>query len=85
MTLLERLGTTGPAFGAVVVSTVGVHALVVLLTRVAGPRSLATTSSVDSVVLETSGETSSELSVLTGDRPLDPAALAGVRGAELLP
>lgn len=47
MTLLERLGTTGPAFGAVVVSTIGVFALVVLLTRLAGPRSLAKMSSFD--------------------------------------
>lgn len=47
MTLLERLGTTGPAVGTVVVSTVLVYALVVLLTRLSGPRSLATMSSFD--------------------------------------
>ena len=47
MSLLERLGTSGPALGAVVVSTICVYAAVVLLTRLAGPRSLGKMSSFD--------------------------------------
>ena len=47
MGVLERLGTTGPALGTVVVSTVCGYALVILLTRLAGPRSLAKMSSFD--------------------------------------
>ena len=47
MSLLERLGTSGPALGAVVVSTVCIYAAVVLLTRLSGPRSLAKMSSFD--------------------------------------
>jgi len=47
MGILERLGTSGTAFGAVVVSTLAVYAFVVLLTRMAGPRSLAKMSSFD--------------------------------------
>ncbi len=47
MGVLERLGTSGPALGAVVVSTLCVYAFVVLLTRLAGPRSLANMSSFD--------------------------------------
>lgn len=47
MGVLERLGTSGPALGAVVVSTLCVYAFVVVLTRLAGPRSLAKMSSFD--------------------------------------
>ena len=47
MSLLERLGTSGTGLGAVVVSTVVVYAVVVLLTRLSGPRSLAKMSSFD--------------------------------------
>jgi uncharacterized membrane protein YcaP (DUF421 family) len=47
MGVLERLGTSGPALGAVVVSTICVYAVVVLLTRLSGPRSLAKMSSFD--------------------------------------
>ena len=47
MGVLERLGTSGTALGAVVVSTLCVYTLVVLLTRMAGPRSLAKMSSFD--------------------------------------
>ena len=47
MSILERLGTSGSALGSVVVSTVCVYAVVVLLTRLAGPRSLASMSSFD--------------------------------------
>ncbi len=47
MGVLERLGTSGSAWGALVVSTLCVYALVVFLTRVAGPRSLAKMSSFD--------------------------------------
>ena len=47
MGVLERLGTSGTALGAVVVSTLCVYTLVVLLTRLAGPRSLAKMSSFD--------------------------------------
>ena len=47
MSLLERLGTSGPALGAAVVSTICVFAVVVLLTRLSGPRSLGKMSSFD--------------------------------------
>ena len=47
MGVLEQLGTSGNSLGAVVVSTLAVYALVVLLTRMAGPRSLAKMSSFD--------------------------------------
>ena len=47
MSVLERLGTSGTALGAVVVSTICVYAAVVLLTRLSGPRSLAKMSSFD--------------------------------------
>ena len=47
MGLLERLGTTASSIGAVVVATVCVYALVMVLTRLAGPRSLAKMSSFD--------------------------------------
>ena len=47
MGVLERLGTSGTGLGAVVVSTLAVYAVVVALTRMAGPRSLAKMSSFD--------------------------------------
>jgi uncharacterized membrane protein YcaP (DUF421 family) len=47
MEVAERLGTSGTGLGAVVVSTLAVYAVVVALTRMAGPRSLAKMSSFD--------------------------------------
>ena len=47
MSLLERLGTDGSSVATIAISTLGVYALVVLLTRLAGPRSLAKMSSFD--------------------------------------
>ncbi len=47
MNLLERLGTSGPALGAVLVSTFCVYLLVIALTRLAGARSLAKMSTFD--------------------------------------
>ncbi len=47
MSVMERLGTSGTALGAVVVSTICIYAVVVLLTRLSGPRSLAKMSSFD--------------------------------------
>ena len=47
MSVLEQLGTSGSMLGTVVVSTIGVYAVVVLLSRMAGPRSLAKMSSFD--------------------------------------
>lgn len=47
MSLLERLGTTGPGLSAAVVSTICVYLVVVLLTRLAGTRPQAKMSSFD--------------------------------------
>ena len=47
MTDLDRLADDLPRLGLVAASTVAVYGLVVLLTRVAGPRSLAKMSSFD--------------------------------------
>ena len=74
MELLERLGTSGPDLGAVVVSTVLVYALVVLLTRLSGPRSLAKMSSFDFAATVAVGSTLASAALTSA--PLSNGAVA---------
>ncbi len=74
MGVLERLGTSGPALGAVVVSTLCVYAFVVLLTRLAGPRTLAKMSSFDFAATVAVGSTLA--STALGSVPLVDGAAA---------
>ncbi len=76
MGVLERLGTSGPALGAVVVSTLCVYAFVVLLTRLAGPRSLAKMSSFDFAATVAVAVGSTLASTALGSVPLVDGAAA---------
>lgn len=74
MALLEDAGVSGTRLGTVVLGTVLVYAVVVLLTRLAGPRSLAKMSSFDFAATVAVGSTLS--STATGSVPLAAGATA---------
>ena len=82
MGVLERLGTSGPAFGAVVVSTICIYAVVVLLTRLAGPRSLGKMSSFDFAATVAVGSTLASTALGSVALPNGAAALVLLFGLQ---
>ena len=68
MSVLERLGSTWPALGAVLLSSVAVYLAVIVLTRLAGVRSLAKMSSFDFAATVAVGSTVA--STALGSTPL---------------
>lgn len=68
MALLERLGSSWTVLGAVLVSTVAVYVAVIVLTRLAGVRSLAKMSSFDFAATVAVGSTVASTSL--GSTPL---------------
>jgi uncharacterized membrane protein YcaP (DUF421 family) len=68
VTVLERLGSSWTALGAVLVSAVAVYVAVIVLTRLAGVRSLAKMSSFDFAATVAVGSTVS--SAALGSTPL---------------
>ena len=68
MAVFERLGTTWPALGALLISTVAVYLAVIVLTRLAGVRSLAKMSSFDFAATVAVGSTVA--SAALGSTPL---------------
>lgn len=73
MRLLENAGISGTRLGTAVLATVAVYVVVVLLTRLAGPRSLAKMSSFDFAATVAVGSTLS--STATGSIPLAAGAV----------
>ncbi len=74
MDVLERLGASWTLLGAVLVSTVAVFLAVILLTRIAGVRSLAKMSSFDFATTVAVG--SAVASTALGSTPLSSGVLA---------
>lgn len=74
MSILAQLGAGPATLAAAGLGALGAYAAVVLLTRLAGPRSLATMSSYDFAATVAVGSTVS--SAATGSVPLAAAALA---------
>ncbi len=72
--LFDTLDLTGTRLGQVVLGTLGIYVLVVVLTRLAGPRSLAKMSSYDFAATVAVGSTLS--SSATGSVPLAAGAAA---------
>ena len=73
MGVLERLGASWTLLGAVVVSTIAVYVAVIVLTRLAGVRSLAKMSSFDFAATVAVGSTVA--STALGSTPLTSGAL----------
>ncbi len=82
MGILERLGTGGTSLGVVVVSTVGVYAVVVVLTRLAGPRSLAKMSGFDFAATVAVGSTLASTALGSVSLAEGSAALAVLFGLQ---
>ena len=74
MDLLERLGTSWATVGTIVVSAIGVYLAVIVLTRLAGLRSLAKMSSFDFAATVAVGSTVSATAL--GSAPLANGVVA---------